>query len=585
MSKRLFILLVVLVLAASVAPVSAQDAPSVTVSDQVILNNIAWVTSAYSAGPGFIVVHIDDGTGKPGPVAGFRSINAGWNYNIGITIDPTIATPTMFAMLHEDTGTVGLYEFGSVEGADVPVVANGAVVTPPFKAELITPDDQFVVGDTVTIGNVVTNAPGWLVIHAGDAQNFGAVLGQTQVQAGNNANVVVTLAAQGRTDILWPMIHVDTGTPGVYEFGAVEGADAPVVVNGAIASTPIWTVPHIRVYDQIVLPGGDASGNRPIGEATLRVASALAQGPGFVVIHQEQNGTFGPVAGLIPVPDGVSKNLIISLDPTLVTPRLWPMLHVDTGALGVYEFGAVEGADVPVFVNGEIVSFPIEAAPSQVFADQAISAENTITIDKALIDQHGWIAIHQNNNDQPGPVITVYPIIRGVNTNIVIPVDPAAAGSKVFPMLHYDNGALGQYEFAGLEAGLDLPVFLNQQVVVAPMNLGGGTGGAPAVDCTLAPAAGQNINIRAAASTNSQVVGTLSAGTVTNADGKTSDGAYTWYRLTQGGWVRGDVVTISDGCVGLPTIEGAVPAAPAADQPAPAQPTAAPPPPAATPEV
>jgi hypothetical protein len=58
------------------ASMMMEGTPSVTVSDQTITNGAVTIESAYSAGAGFVVIHIDN-DGAPGPVAGQRSINNG----------------------------------------------------------------------------------------------------------------------------------------------------------------------------------------------------------------------------------------------------------------------------------------------------------------------------------------------------------------------------------------------------------------------------------------------------------------------------------------------------------------------------
>ncbi len=57
-----------------------------------------------------------------GPAIGETQLNTGDNKNIVVKIDPAQATAVMYAMLHEDAGTVGKYEF---PGPDVPVMFNG----------------------------------------------------------------------------------------------------------------------------------------------------------------------------------------------------------------------------------------------------------------------------------------------------------------------------------------------------------------------------------------------------------------------------------------------------------------------------
>ena len=461
---RLTFTVVLLVLTALVFPAAAQDMPQVTVTDQVSVDGMVTIADVYSEGPGFVVIHIDN-AGAPGPVAGFRWVNPGWSHNVSIAIDNSIITPTLYAMLHVDDSAVGTYEFGTVEGADAPVSVDGNVVTPSFKIDAISPNDQFVAEDgSVTIASITAQADGWLVIHSDNEGAPGPVLGQTLVPAGTTANVNVMLAADGRTEVLFPMLHVDTGEIGTYEFGTVEGADGPVAVNGAVATMPIWTVPHMRVMDQIVT-GGDGM---TMAEApTVMASSVLLSEPGWLVIHQEADGAPGPVAGVSdPLPAGLSSNVAVTIDPTLATANLWPMLHVDTGEAGVYEFGTVEGADSPVTVNDSVVTIPIKAAPS--IAYQGGLTDNMFTVQEALIDAPGWLVIHANDNGNPGAVLGQTPIVRGLNRNVMVEIDPTMAGDQVFPMLHYDTGEAGVYEFGTVE-GADGVVFVGEAGVFAAM--------------------------------------------------------------------------------------------------------------------
>jgi hypothetical protein len=569
--------LMVLAALALVIPAGAQDAmvPSVEVSNQVSLDGSVWVTSAYSDGPGFVVIHIDNGEGAPGPVIGNAPLNPGQNFNIRVWIDAAQATPTLFAMLHADTGEVGVYEFGTVEGADGPVRdAAGNVITPPFNVDLIQADDQLISDNSVTINAVVAQADGFLVIHQGVDGAPGPVAGVAPVSAGTTTDLVVALDQNNVTPTLFPMLHVDTGTIGEYEFGVVEGADGPVVVNGTVATMPIWTVPHMRVSDQVVVR---ADGTPVTDVAPVAIAqSVLAEVDGFLVFHTEAEGGPGPVAGFAPVSAGTNLNVEVTLSQLPPTTVLWPMLHVDTGTIGEYEFGVVEGADGPVRVNDQVLTFPINAAPSITY--EGGLEGNALTVTGALMDGPGWLAIHSNNNNAPGPVLGTAPLRPGVNAPITVTVDPTAAGDLVFPMLHFDTGEAGVYEFGSVE-GADAPVFVGGNAVVGPLQLGGATigdGGTTAAgSCTVT---GSNVNLRSGPGTNFDRVGVLAAGTTMNVVGQaTGADGFVWFNLDNGNWVRSDVVTADGDCANLPA--AAAPAAPVA----PAQP-AQPPAPAATEE-
>lgn len=104
----------------------------------------------------------------------------------------------------------------------------------------VTVSDQAADGNAVVVAQVVATDTGWIVIHESKADGtFGGVIGKSAVRSGTNDNVRVTLdRAPVNGEKLWAMLHVDTGTVGTYEFGTVEGADGPVVLNGDIVMQP-----------------------------------------------------------------------------------------------------------------------------------------------------------------------------------------------------------------------------------------------------------------------------------------------------------------------------------------------------------
>ncbi len=113
-SRLLLTVLFAIVLTIALIPVkmiSAQDAPSVTVEDQTIADDyMVVVAEVVSDGQGWLVIHADQ-DGSPGPVVGFAMVEDGVNTDVMVEVDPDMVTDIMYAMLHEDTGTMGEYEF------------------------------------------------------------------------------------------------------------------------------------------------------------------------------------------------------------------------------------------------------------------------------------------------------------------------------------------------------------------------------------------------------------------------------------------------------------------------------------------
>lgn len=113
-----------------VAPLAAaQMDGSVTVVDQEIVGDTVVVANVVSPGPGWMVIHADQ-DGAPGPVVGYAPVVQGENVDVAVNIDRTMATETMYAMLHTDAGQEGVYEF---PGDDAPVAVDGQPVTSAFR--------------------------------------------------------------------------------------------------------------------------------------------------------------------------------------------------------------------------------------------------------------------------------------------------------------------------------------------------------------------------------------------------------------------------------------------------------------------
>ncbi len=85
---------------------------------------------------GFVVIHESNAMGKPiAPASvGFVRLTAGEHKNVSVILDrPVKPGEKLYAMLHHDTGKMGVYEFGpGSTDVDLPVTANGSVVIKPF---------------------------------------------------------------------------------------------------------------------------------------------------------------------------------------------------------------------------------------------------------------------------------------------------------------------------------------------------------------------------------------------------------------------------------------------------------------------
>lgn len=102
--------------------------PTVKANDQSIQNDTVTVEFVYVEQDGWLVIHADK-DGAPGAPIGFVAVKKGLTDAVQVPIDVLSATPTLYAMLHVDTGKIGEYDYPA---ADAAVKVNGEIVMHPF---------------------------------------------------------------------------------------------------------------------------------------------------------------------------------------------------------------------------------------------------------------------------------------------------------------------------------------------------------------------------------------------------------------------------------------------------------------------
>ena len=133
-----------------------------------------------------------------------------------------------------------------VAGATVTPAA-GANVTPTMGGNVtptINVTNQTARGNAttanITIDHVVSDGPGWIVIHNSLFGTLGGVVGFSPVESGMNSNITVTIDTLAATDHLIAELHKDLGRQGVFEYPAVDLPqmvnDQPVMANFSITA-------------------------------------------------------------------------------------------------------------------------------------------------------------------------------------------------------------------------------------------------------------------------------------------------------------------------------------------------------------
>ncbi len=88
---------------------------------------------------------------------------------------------------------------------------------------------------------------------------------------------------------------------------------------------------------------------------TVVVATVASVGPGFIVIHADDNGAPGEVLGNTAVNDGSNSDVSVTLSRDTVPGEvLYAMLHIDAGTVGTYEFPGPDGPATDA--NGDVIT-------------------------------------------------------------------------------------------------------------------------------------------------------------------------------------------------------------------------------------
>jgi collagen type VII alpha len=250
--------------------------PSVVVSDQRLVGSSLIVSRVVSDGPGWVVIH-NNLQGRPGGMIGFSHVNDGINNDVSVTIDPKLATASLFAELHRDLGTLGSFEY---PGPDVEVMVNGVPVMASFTISLGT-------GTATALGQAQTTATAQagttgttgqpLRIGQGETVKSTSLLGTTNTgtisYAGSSLPSTTvtdgTIVPVGATGTVVPSTTVTTGPDGTVT--SVPGGTVTTTPDGTITTLPGGTVTAIPGGTVITGPGTTTTTTSPTGTSTVSI--------------------------------------------------------------------------------------------------------------------------------------------------------------------------------------------------------------------------------------------------------------------------------------------------------------------------
>ncbi|MDE0199530.1 MAG: SH3 domain-containing protein [Caldilineaceae bacterium] len=229
-------------------------------------------------------------------------------------------------------------------------VRQAASAETPIIAGLLKDDVITVIGRT--------EDSSWLKVEVPDVGTIGWIWAEDVTLDGDAAALSVPEDGQMAAE------PEDTAEDAVAEEQADDGEMAADEENSDDEAMAVADLePSVTVHAQEVIKG------------QVTVAEAVVPVEGWVVIHADDAGSFGPIIGQAHLEPGVTTDLAVAIDVDAATETLYAMLHTDGGVFDVFEF---PGTDMPVLKDGAPISpaFTVTISAMSISDEQAVTEED-----------------------------------------------------------------------------------------------------------------------------------------------------------------------------------------------------------------
>jgi len=433
-------------------PALTVDAQPLTEDGRLTIDNVAIPDD------GWLVIY-QDMDGELGDILGHQAVTAGNKSNVTVFIAPRDATPILIAALHTDAGAQGEFEY---PGPDTPLEDDTDVVTATFQVDIQLPvpaidvvDQLIAIDGLLHIDGAFTLEPAWLVIHNLENGKIGPAIGQTPLEVGQNDDLVFPIQWRVASLKLIAVLHEDKEQPGGFD----SNVDLPILDGGApiVAEFDVTLPPDIFVF------------NQPLVDGKIILDRVISDGPGWVAAYLDDEGQPGLIIGFSHLEDGVNEKVEIDLPKTTATPRLFLILHEDSGNEREFDFPA---ADLPIIYEGQLLTpFVVQTNSGNylITSDQPLGDQSTVTVPLVAADLDTWLVIYNvDETGERGEIIGQTWLPAGINRNVQVAVRSGSTSEPLLAVLHQDSGNLEQFDFPG---GADVPLVRNLLPVQSPFTL------------------------------------------------------------------------------------------------------------------
>jgi hypothetical protein len=192
-------------------------------------------------------------------------------------------------------------------------------------------------------------------------------------------------------------------------------------------------------------------------DGRLIIDSVNAMAGGWLLIYSDDGGTPGSLLGLARVEEGSNEATSVQIPWREATTQLHALLVADNGRPNLYD----PEEDLPILVGGNPVMASFEIGlPVDIFILDQPVVNGQVVIERITMSAPGWVAIHSDENGQPGLIIGFTFLEAGVNEQIVVDLLVDTVTPQMYARLHEDSNIAGEFDFP---TG-DLPLQINGRV-------------------------------------------------------------------------------------------------------------------------
>lgn len=425
---------------------SPEPQPGLTIADQTLDDSgLILVERVISLTPGVIALYADE-SGELGDFITYVAVPSGTTADVSLSLSPFQATEILHARLFSDE-----------DENNVPDDIQAPLVEVTFRVDVTAALPSLTIADQTinTAGQLRIDAaavpgPSWIVIHNDLDGELGDIVGFFPVSTETTYPLTMTIQWRDALPQLQAVLYQDAGERGRFE----PNTDTPLIIQGQTIAIPF----HANLpLDMFVL-------DQPVVDGTITVERVVSNGPGWLVVYNDDNGQPGLIIGFVPLEPGLNTAINIPLQENSLTFTLYLWLHEDSGTPGEFDYPV---ADDVIRVEGRLPTpFAVRTNTNNYLIARDQPFDNgEVIVTNVVLNEPGWVVIHNNAAGELGEVIGQVWVPRGVSRELVVPIDLDGLTTTLHVVLYTDQGEAQVFD------GEDTPFRISGRVIRVPIFL------------------------------------------------------------------------------------------------------------------